>query len=42
MKGLGGARNLSPKVIFKPRTGTLLLTSQTLKTHSAVRVKLGK
>lgn len=30
----GVARNLSPKVIFKPRTGTLLLTSQTLKHRS--------
>lgn len=29
-----GARNFSPKVIFKPRTGTLLLTSQTLKHRS--------
>ena len=38
----GGMRNLSPKVIFKPRTGTLLLTSQTLKHRSAYESSWGK
>ncbi|KAK2894235.1 hypothetical protein Q8A73_016719 [Channa argus] len=37
-----GGRNLSPEVIFKLRTGTLLLTSPNSETQISVRADLGK